>query len=340
MKIEESSVQLDASHSLSRSQRREVESEFRFSQALSNADAALPAAETGRPDAQREAEKVRRLLQELVAAILAVLSGEKCRCEQENLALPEGDAAAPAAGRPRGFVEWKRSTVEHIEEHEETTVAARGQVRTADGRNIDFQLDLSMCRDYACTRETVEQGRIEFKDPLVLNFDGKAVELSEERFSFDLDADGRVELVPKLGAGSGYVCFDADGDGRIADGRELFGATGTCAGDGFADLARHDADKNGWIDEADPAWAALGVWFPDGRITPLKEAGVGAINLASAWSPFALKDGDNQSLGQVWRTGVFLHEDGRVGSAQQIDLGTLQPGADGDAGAARSEGHA
>ena len=112
---------------------------------------------------------------------------------------------------------------------------------------------------------------------MVVNFAGKAAALSDKRFSFDLDADGNVEQIPELAAGSAYLCFDADRDGRIADGRvSCSGATGAHAGDGFADLARLDADGNGWIDESDPAYAALGVWFPDGKIQPLKEADVGA----------------------------------------------------------------
>ena len=324
MRIEEAKVRLEAGHSYERRQDWESETVTTFRAAIRAADAALEV-----PPEKREAEDVRRLLQDLVAAILAVLSGQKCRSES---GLPE-ELPAPARRGGR-VVEWQTRTREHLEEHERTTVSASGEVRTADGRTIAFDMALAMCRDFSCTRESVEQGRVEFKDPLVVNFAGKAAALSDKRFSFDLDADGNVEQIPELAAGSAYLCFDADRDGRIADGRELFGATGAHAGDGFADLARLDADGNGWIDESDPAYAALGVWFPDGKIQPLKEADVGALNLASAWSPFALRDGDNRPLGQIWRSGVYLHEDGRVGSLQQIDLGVLEPGgsAGGDVG--------
>ena len=149
-------------------------------------------------------------------------------------------------------------------------MSAAGEVRTADGAVIAFDMELAMCRDFSCTRESGRAGASVggSSDPLVVNFAGKAAALSDKRFSFDLDADGRIEQVPRLAAGSA-ICFDADRDGRIADGRRLFGAAGEHAGDGFADLARLDADGNGWIDEADPAYAALGVWFPDGRIQPL-----------------------------------------------------------------------
>jgi len=339
MKIESSKIGLEASHSYDHRFRSETTGTLSFGGVLQAADAALPpkaAAETA--TSEDAIPRVRLMLQQLVAAILEVLSGQKCRCGVDDIAelkkgLPSlaGDDATSGDGGPvaakgsgRREFEWEKTTIEHIEEHERTAVSASGQVKTADGREIDFNLDLSMCRDFSCTRESVETGKIVFRDPLVINFDGKAAELTDTRFSFDLDADGVTESVPTLARGSGYLVLDGDRDGRIKDGSELFGATGTHAGDGFADLARFDVDQNGWIDEADPAYAALGVWFPDGKITPLKEAGVGALNLASAWSPFALKDENNVARGQIWRTGVYLAEDGRAGTLQQIDLGVAQ----------------
>jgi hypothetical protein len=342
MKIEASKVSLEASHEYDYKRLTESEHTFSFSGLMEEMEAALPPEAAEPANAKELLSRVQMLLQQLVDTILQALSGEKCRCGVDDIAeqkqnLPQGAEATAQGGvrqlavgggasRVREF-NWQSTTIEHITEHEQTRVSTNGLVKTADGRDIAFKLDLAMCRDYSCTREAKESGKIVFKDPLVINFNGKAAELSDKRFNFDLDADGAAESLPSLARGSGFLVFDADGDGRIGDGRELFGATGKHAGDGFADLTRHDADSNGWIDEADPAYAALGVWFPDGKITPLKEAGVGALNLASAYTPFALKDENNVSRGQIWRTGVYLAEDGHVGSLQQIDLGIAKPGA-------------
>lgn len=333
MKIEQSEVDLTARHALRKDSSQE--GTYSFRSILKEIEANPPPA-PGQDKVKAE-ERVRLMLQQLIAAIMAVLSGEKCRCGIDDIAAaPSGNTETAASGNTevRRF-EWARTIIEHVEEHESTSFSGTGCVRTADGRKLNFNLSLSMSRDYECTREIREQGAFELKDPLVINFAGKAAELSGKRLTFDLDADGEAELLPELAAGSGYLCFDGDHDGRIANGRELFGATGEFRGEGFADLARLDADGNGWIDEADPAYAALGVWFPDGRIQPLKEAGVGALGLSSAWSPFALRDGDNAPLGQIWRTGVFLHEDGRAGTLQQIDLAVQQPGSDGAGGKRR-----
>lgn len=327
MKIDESSCRVAASHSYEYRQTMDVETESGFRNVLMSADARLAssgavpekaAAGTG------EALRIRRLLQEFFATMLALLSGEKCRQDGADIAA-SGEALPAAAEKPSGLpgrgmtrqFEWRRHVVESIEEHERTAVTASGCVKTADGREIDFRMDLQMCRDFSCTREREESGTVVFRDPLVINYAGKAAELSNQRFSFDLDADGLSESLPMLAGGSGYLVFDADRDGRIANGRELFGAL---SGDGFADLVRLDEDGNGWLDEADPAFTALGVWFPDGQIKPLAATGVGALNTASAWSPFALNDADNRPLGRVQQTGFYLGEDGSVGSLQQIDL--------------------
>jgi hypothetical protein len=48
--------------------------------------------------------------------------------------------------------------------------------------------------------------------------------------------------------------------------------------------------------------------------------GVGALLLASADSPFALRGEHNSALGAVRSSSVYLREDGGAGTVQQIDL--------------------
>ena len=62
-----------------------------------------------------------------------------------------------------------------------------------------------------------------------------------------------------------WLALDRDGDGRISDGRELFGSgtrlsTGARAKHGFEALAELDADRNGVVDAADPGFASLALW--------------------------------------------------------------------------------
>ena len=218
-------------------------------------------------------------------------------------------------------MEWGTELRETIHEQESTNFSASGTVRTADGRALDFTLELGMCRDFSSTRTVRQSGSLELRDPLAINFDGCAAELSGQRFAFDLDVDGISELIPGLAAGSAWLAFDRNADGRINDGSELFG---TKSGNGFADLARFDLDGNRWIDENDDVFARLCIWAPDGDgrdgLSTLAQRGVGALYLDSVDTPFSLTDTENRLLAQVRASGVYLREDGGVGTLQQVDL--------------------
>lgn len=208
-------------------------------------------------------------------------------------------------------------------EYQYVGFAASGVVRTADGREIRFELAFEMERRFVERIELdVQTGAPrQLKDPLVLDFAGSNARLADARFAFDLDADGSDDEIPLPMGGRGFLAFDRNGNGRIDDGRELFGPT---SGNGFAELAALDADGNGWIDEADPAFTQLRLWQPDpdggGTLTSLTEAGVGALFLGNVATPFSLRGGADTELGVMRASGVYLGEDGTVGSISQIDL--------------------
>lgn len=230
----------------------------------------------------------------------------------------------PASSGQSGWgVEYDYHAVR--EEYERTAFSAEGTIRTADGQEISFKLDLEMTRSYREeTSISLRAGDAVRKDPLVVNFAGTAVQLADlngQRFNFDLDGDGKMENLPLFASGSGYLALDINGNGRIDTGRELFGP-GT--GNGFKELARLDDDGNGWIDESDTAFARLSVWTPEaegnGALKPLAALGIGALGLAHVATPFALRGGNNADLGVVKASGVYLTESGQAGSLQEIDL--------------------
>lgn len=210
------------------------------------------------------------------------------------------------------------TTVESSYYYEEqaTAFSSVGKVVTKDGREIEFSYSFEMLRSYE--EENFNYGKqVYMCDPLIINFDGRSTELSTEKFSFDLDADGKAEEISKLCSNSGFLALDVNGDGKINDGSELFG---TRSGDGFADLAKYDADHDGWIDEDDAIFDELKVW-KEGKLFTLKEAGVGAICLTHSRTNFDLNNlYDNETNGAIRETGVFLFEDGRVGSVQHVDF--------------------
>ncbi len=314
MRIEDSDIRLSSWREASVSHESTHHGEVSFHKVLQG---------LGRPLAdEKEAsrEKVARLLQQLVQAILETMQGKKCRS-----VLADGDGLADqpvAVAGPGREMDWSWQTKETINEHERTRVEGSGVVRTADGRQIDLGFNIDLCRDYRCERNYSESGKVILRDPLVVNFAGSSAELATKRIDFDLDSDGIRETIPGLKAGSGYLVLDRNGNGFADDGSELFG---TASGDGFADLAKLDSDRNGWIDEADPAFQDLRLWAGGAEnqgsdLSTLKSRGVGAIYLGSVDSQFSLKDDANNLLGVIRAAGMYLGEDGRVGSVQQIDL--------------------
>jgi hypothetical protein len=139
--------------------------------------------------------------------------------------------------------------------------------------------------------------------------------------SISANADGQEEKIPLVAGGSGILVFDRNLDGKVNDGTELFGPS---TGNAFSELSQYDEDGNRWIDESDAIFRNLFVWTKGAEnqdtLQSLKDAGVGALYLSSADSPFALKDSQNQLQGQIVRTGIFLREDGGAGTLQQLNV--------------------
>lgn len=265
---------------------------------------------------------LKQIIEAMTGRAIRTLRPADLQPATREAAAPPSPGALPARreNAPAGFgMVYERHR--DYTEYEHVRFEAQGSVRTSDGREIAFRIDFRMERLYReRSSEEVRIGDARLKDPLVLDFGGTAASLSDMRFEFDLDADGALDDVP-LPGGSGFLAVDRDGNGRIDDGRELFGPT---TGDGFAELAALDADGNGWIDEADPAFADLRVWSPAadgaGSLRDARSAGLGAIHLGSVATPFALRNADNQTLGVMRSSSFYLREDGSAGTLSQIDL--------------------
>lgn len=216
------------------------------------------------------------------------------------------------------------STFYSYYEEETTHFDSIGIVKTSDGREISFHINLTMSREFSQTAsELVEFGTPRLYDPLVINLEGSMPTLTDQKFFFDLDADGTKEEISSLGKGSGYLALDKNNDGTINDGGELFGTTSQ---NGFVDLAAYDEDGNGWIDEADSIFNKLRIWTKDAQgndiLYTLKDSGVGAIYLGYEDTKFSLKDSMNTTKGVIQKTGLFLYENGNTGTLSQLDLAT------------------
>lgn len=267
-----------------------------------------------------------------VSILMELLTGKKIKLKSVE---PQGEATDPrkaaelaaAATQPQqparvGFGLEYDSRETYLEA-EYLNFSAKGVVRTADGKQIDFKLDLTLQRAFYSEQSTSLRlgDAVLQQDPLVINFNGAAAQLTSTTFSFDLDADGTDEQISFVGPNSGFVVLDKNNDGIVNNGSELFG---TVSGNGFQDLAAYDQDKNGWIDDNDPVFSQLKAWMKDAEgkdsLTGLKVLGVGALYLGDITTQFDFKTANNESLGTLRASSIYLKEDGSVGTLQDIDL--------------------
>ncbi len=170
--------------------------------------------------------------------------------------------------------------------------------------------------------EDKELEKTKLIDPLVVNFDGKGAELSDQKFTFDLDSDGRSDQISLLKRGSGFLALDRDGNGKIDDGSELFG---TKSGDGFLDLSMYDTNKDGKIDTEDFIYDKLRIWKKNDNgedsLIGLGEAGVGVIYLNAFKTQEALYDGKGNLAGMLQKSAAIDFTDDRFsGGIYHIDM--------------------
>ena len=79
-------------------------------------------------------------------------------------------------------------------------------------------------------------------------------------------------------------------------------------------IRQYDEDGNGWIDENDPIFQKLKVWYKDEEgqdvLMDLKEADIGAIFLGEQATEFSLIGSSFGADAVIRSTGFFLKESG------------------------------
>lgn len=288
---------------------------------------------TSIPTVQERIEMVRDLQQKTLDYLLRILFGDKPENVRDvnhidRTTTPEEQSANNPITMDAELLAQNLGTGGHHEyfyyyaEKEVTCFNTTGTAITADGRELSFNISLEMSRSFTeMASESIDFGQPRLCDPLVINLNTNVASVSDQKFFFDLDADGTEEEISMLNSDSGYLALDNNEDGVINDGSELFG---TQSGNGFKDLLAYDEDGNGWIDEADSIFDKLKIWSMDengnATLIDLLEAGVGAIYLGYENTEFSLKNAENETNAVIQKTGLFLYEDGSAGTVQQMDL--------------------
>lgn len=157
-------------------------------------------------------------------------------------------------------------------------------------------------------------------DPLVLDLAGNGFSTSglSRPVRFDLDGDGKLDQISVPTGDDALLAYDRNANGRIDDGRELFGDQNGAA-NGFAELRKYDNNGDGRIDMQDAIFQHLSLLRFDaqGRQSSqsLSQAGVSAIHLQARDVKIALGAYD-----EIAQLGRFEFADGRNGQAADLLL--------------------
>lgn len=158
-------------------------------------------------------------------------------------------------------------------------------------------------------------------DPLVLDLGGQGIMTTgvDDGVIFDMTGDVRLEQVSFVAGDSWFLALDRNNNGRIDDGRELFGDQNGAA-NGFDELAKFDDNGDGVINAEDSVFARLQLFRMDAdgtqHLKSLEDAGVKSIDLSYRDTAEALNRYD-----VIAQLGQFEFADGRTGTAGDVLLG-------------------
>lgn len=246
--------------------------------------------------------------------ILEILLSNFTKCKSFKLH-PKNDEA-PTLNKKQIQIE-ERTFYHKKEYHQESNInfQTQAQIKTNKGQ-INIDLDISFSQSFSKVFEkTITSKKVNYIDPLIINYEGNLTTFdnihSKLKFEFDLNSDGKNELIPQLKEGAGFLALDKDKNGSIDNGNELFGAN---TDDGFKELKEYDEDGNNWIDENDSVFDNLLIWDrskdEENSLIGLGQAGVGAIYLAAVDSNFRYTSGINEDYAMLKQSSIYLKEDG------------------------------
>lgn len=278
-----------------------------------------PALQASSEEIPDEADFKQRLLSDFIY----MLTGKKLKFVKIKNVKEAGTSIPPLPASELQRAGWGINLAYDRVYKEEAAMSfsAAGKVKTADGREIDLELNLNLSRTFVSQTNISLKAGDALLDPLVINFNNAPVSLSGSKISFDINMDGSREFISVPGGSSGFLVLDKNKNGNIDDGSELFGPQ---TGNGFLELSEYDSDNNGWIDENDPVYDSLQIWQHDGSggstLIAVGKAGIGAIYLGSVETDFKYADSRNNTQGVLRQTGIYLKENGTAGTIQHIDL--------------------
>ncbi len=166
-----------------------------------------------------------------------------------------------------------------------------------------------------------QSGNIQQADPLALDLDGNGLQTTGVRngVHFDINADGVTDKTSFVSGGDAFLALDKNNNGRIDNGKELFGDQNGAA-NGYEELRKYDDNHDNRIDSNDAVYERLRLFRMDDDgnqlISSAKDSGVKAIALGYQNSQKALNEYDI-----VTQESSFERSDGSIGETGDIMVG-------------------
>ena len=167
-----------------------------------------------------------------------------------------------------------------------------------------------------------------YKDPLVLDLDGKGILTTSlaNGVIFDYVGNGQPVKTAWADPSSGFLVLDLNGDGQIVDGSQLLGnftvlKNGDLAKHGFQVLAEIDLNGDGKVDRIEAEAAGLLIWrdvnvngkSDPGELMTFEEAGV--LYVETGYKVRSKIDENGNMLRWI---GKFARSDGSIASAIDV----------------------
>lgn len=244
-----------------------------------------------------------------------------------------GEEAAPVAAEASVEASAESSAVVSSSTSGNIATGRQSQALTTEemsaslARRNSYELNLKFRQNTTVEERigiSLEELGIKKVDPLVLDLDGKGIQLTEagKGAIFDVTADGKLDSTAWVKGNTALLTYDRNGNGVVDNGSELFGDQNGAA-DGFEELGKYDTNGDRKITILDPIFKALKLYRDlngDGKMSKnefstLSELGIKALNL-NFMRASADINGNSLIL-----NGSFEREDGSTGHLADVLLG-------------------
>jgi len=188
--------------------------------------------------------------------------------------------------------------------------------------------ELSLNYNFALSSKRTSYSKIEMsaaalKDPLIVQFGSQGLGDIKGQKDFAINQDDTLDNLPIFSGDVGYLVYDKNNNQQADNGSELFGPK---TGQGFAELALLDSNKNGFIDAEDQQFEQLFLWQPSdedeqtAQWISLKDAKIQAISLSAINTPFDFYDQHGQIQAQLRQSSFAISDDGYGRGVHQVDV--------------------